>query len=124
MQLAPSRVYLTHKLSYSVYSYPPALAAQREHVVLLGPVGPGFVASLHRFNQCFLPEAVPAELPSPPAGSQTSKPWLCVEGSLDLTLIQSRFLIELGRSKIWDFDLIYFSFPFGIRLQRYQSYFR
>lgn len=30
----------------------------------------------------------------------------------------------LGRNKLWGFDLISFSFPFGIRLQSYQSFFR
>lgn len=61
MQLAPFLAYLTHKLSFLVHSYLPALAAQCEHVVLPGPLGPGFVALLHRFNERFLPEACPEE---------------------------------------------------------------
>ena len=61
MQLVSFLVYLTHKLSFLVYSYPPALAAQCEHTVLPGPLGPGFVASLHRFNERFLLEACPEE---------------------------------------------------------------
>lgn len=61
VQLAPFLAYLTHKLSFLFYSYLPALTAQCERVVLPGPLSPGFMASLHRFNEHFLPEACPEE---------------------------------------------------------------
>lgn len=76
MQLAPFLAYLTHKLSFSVHSYPLVLAA-RDHSALV---------SWHRCTDlmsvfCWRVvrrrgSAVPTELPSPPAGSQTWKPWL------------------------------------------------